>query len=124
MALYWNWNEKCGEAVLRQTINGKEKEFTLNLYQGNAYLIFISEYKEDDNDVYNVWSFWIDRNHAKNCLGVSGKDCHNIYTSEWQTISKFRLNKDKLNHFADIVSLIAKGFDNVAIEIYSEKGEV
>lgn len=124
MALYWNWSEKCGEAVMTQIINDKEKEFTFNLYQGNAYLIFISEYMEDNKEVYNVWSFWVDKEHAKNCLGLGKGDSYNIYDQGWQTVKKFRLNKDKTKHFADIVSMIAKAFDNIDIEIYSEKGEV
>lgn len=123
MALNWSWKEKCGEAVLKQTLNDTEKEFTLHLYQGNAYLIFVNEWEEDGKDMYDVWSFWVDKDHAKNCLGISKGDYHNIYTDGWQTITKFRLNKDKMNHFADIVSMIAKAFDNIDIEIYTEKGE-
>ena len=37
MALNWNWKEKCGEAVIQQG----EKEWTISLYQGNAFLIVI-----------------------------------------------------------------------------------
>lgn len=123
MALNWNWKEKCGEAILTQSVDGEEKEFILHLYQGNAYLIFISEWIEDGNEMYNVWSFWADKDHAKNCLGIGKqKDCYNIYAEGWQTITKFRLNKAKMNHFADIVSMISKAFDNIDIEIYTEKG--
>ena len=42
MALNWSWNGKCGEAVFEQ----RGKEFTVNLYQGNAYLIFLYEHKD------------------------------------------------------------------------------
>lgn len=47
MALQWKWNEKCGEAVLQQTIDGETRDFTLNLYTGNAFLIMIHEFKEE-----------------------------------------------------------------------------
>ena len=123
MALNWNWSEKCGEATLECKINGVEKEYTLDLYQGNAYLIFISNYEEDGQAMYNVWSFWVDKDHAKNCLGI-GKNKEfttNMYEEGWRRITKFRFDKDKTRHFADIISLIAKTFNNISIEIYSEQ---
>ena len=45
MALQWNFKDKCGEAVLVQNNEDKTREFTLNLYVGNAYLIMLSEYE-------------------------------------------------------------------------------
>lgn len=118
MALTWDWNKKVGEAVVSQ--NGKE--YTLNLYQGNALLIFLSEYEEDGKDMYSLWSFWADKEHARSCLGLSKKtDTSNMYTAYESQVVKFRLDKG-MKDFAYIISLIARAFENVAIEIYT-KGE-
>ena len=118
MSLNWNWSEKCGEAVFEQ----RDKEFTVNLYQGNAYLIFIYEYEEDGNNMYNLFTFWADKGHAKRCLGLE-KDYqgvkYNLYT-DTDKLKKIRLNKKKCNRFAELVGLLAKAFDNLVIEIYSE----
>ena len=119
MALNWNWNEKCGEAVFEQR-NG---EFTVSLYQGNAYLIFLYEYKEDDADMYNLFTFWADKSHAKRCLGLE-KDYegvkYNLYNGENNKLKKIRLNKAKCSKTAEIVGLLVKAFDDLTIEIYSE----
>lgn len=124
MALNWKWDEKCGEAIMKYDHDGEEKEYVLDLYQGNAYMIFIATYEENGKQMYNVWSFWVDKDHAKNCLGIGkDKDCYNIYAEGWRTITKFRFDKSKTKYFADIVSMIAKAFDDITIEVYSEKGE-
>ena len=120
MALRWDFNEKVGEAVVHQ--NGSE--YTLNLYQGNAWLIFLHEYEEDGKNMYSLWSFWADRNHAKSLLGIGGDIVSNTYTAYESKIVKFRFNKSKkMAHFTDIIGLIAKGFDDVTIELYSEIGD-
>ena len=124
MALNWKWDEKCGEAIMKYDLNGEEKEYVLDLYQGNAYMIFIANYEENGKQMYNVWGFWVDKDHAKNCLGIGkSKDCYNIYAEEWRKIVGFRLNKSKTKYLTDIVSMIAKAFDDITIEVYSEKGE-
>ena len=119
--LRWDFNEKCGEAILHDDI--QDKDFTLNLYQGNAYLIFLSEWKEDGKDMYSLHSFWADRDHAKILLGLKKNndgEMVNIYDNAWgQTITKFRFNK-KMRNFDEIVRMVAKAFDNIDIEIYKE----
>lgn len=118
MALNWNWNEKCGEAVFEQNFNGT-KEFTVSLYQGNAFLIFIYEYKEDDNDMYSLWTFWADKVHAKRCLGLE-KGYENLYNDGRDKLKKIRLNKAKCSNVSEIVRMLVKAFDDLTIEIYSE----
>lgn len=116
MALQWDWKDKVGEAVVEQ--NGSE--YTVDLYQGNAYLIFINEYTEDGVDKYTLWSFWADKEHAKVCLGLKkGVDQSNIYTAYESQIKTFRLSK-KTRHLSEIVGLLVKAFDNINIEIYKE----
>ena len=67
--LEWNWDEKCGEAVFVETLRGVEAKHTYNLYTGNAYMLFINEWTEPDGtERYEVCSFWLDKDHMKNCL--------------------------------------------------------
>ena len=120
MALYWDWKEKCGEATLKQIINEKEKEFTISLYTGNAYLIMLMEYEEDGKQMYSMYSFWADRKHMNRCLGLTKGDS-NIYEVEWSRITKFRLNKAKCRYWKQIVPALAKAFKSIEIELFTEE---
>lgn len=115
MALNWNWNEKCGEITI---VNGTGREFTINLYQGNAYLIMINEFKnEDGEDCYDLYSFFSDKEHMRRCFGLDKKSgSYNIY-DDWKRI---RLNKAKFRHTKEFVAAMSEAFDNISIELYSE----
>ena len=117
MALHWNWDEKCGEAIIEQFGN----EYTLNLYEGNAYLIFLNEYKEDGKQMYSMYNFLVDKEHAKRCLGLArGKNYDGTpYTNLFTEVKKIRLDKAKCNKTAELVGMFAKAFDNIDIEIYT-----
>lgn len=116
MALQWKWNEKCGEAVLRQTIDGETMDFTLNLYTGNAFLIMIREFKENGENMYSLHSFWVDKKHMENCLGIT-KGHHNIY-SGYETFTKFCLNMEKCRYWKEIAEALKKAFPGMVIELY------
>ena len=123
MALNWLWNEKCGEATFSDTYNGDNREYTVNLYIGNAYLIFINEYTEDGVDKYSLSDFWLDKSHMKNCLGLNKKEGYteNILNKEYRKLVKIRLNKKKCKHFKDIITALVQAFDDITVEIYSEE---
>lgn len=122
MALTWQWNEKCGEAIIRQEFGGKVTEFTKTLYEGNAFLIFLSEWKEADKNMYSLYTFFADETHAKTCLGLNKKsDCSNIFTDGIGTLTKIRINKKKCRNWKKVVTLFAQAFDNIDIEIFSEE---
>ena len=122
MALNWLWSEKCGEAVIVQEYkNCAPKTYILNLYVGNAYLIFIAEWtdKETGRDMYNVANFWVDKDHMKRCLGLSkcgDGSRRNIHTD----LKRIRLNKAKCRYWKQMVAALAEAFDDLTIEIYSE----
>ena len=123
MSLNWSWSEKCGEAVFEQNFNGT-KEFTVSLYQGNAFLIFLYEFKDSETGegMYNMYSFWADEGHAKRCLALTKNGDgvkYNIY-SERDVLKKIRLNKSKCHELTKIVGLLVRAFDDLVIEIYSE----
>lgn len=116
MAVTWNWADKCGKATIYSEI--QKKEFTLNLYQGNAYLIFINEYKENGEDMYNVYSFFVDEKHAKRMLGLE-KGSTNAFKDCGVVLKSIEFNKDKCRNLSDIVGLFIRAFDNLNIGIYS-----
>ena len=123
MALNWLWSEKCGEATFCDTYGGDNREYTVNLYVGNAYLIFINEFNEDGVDKYSLTDFWIDKKHMKNCLGLNKKEGYteNILNKKYRKLTKIKLNKKKCKHAKDIITALVQAFDNINIEIYSEE---
>lgn len=126
MALNWQWKDKCGEATLVQSHEGEEdRVFTLSLYNGNAYLIMLHEREENGEQVWSMFSFWADKDHMKNMLGLSKKDGYasNYYDSPYQKITKVRLNKAKCRYLKDIVPALAQAFDDLTIEIFNDPGE-
>ena len=126
MALNWLWSEKCGEIVVEQTREEKTREYTLSLYEGNAFLIMLYEYNENETDMYDMFSFFVDKVHAKKCLGLQKNgdgELVNIFDDGWQKFTKIRLNKAKSRNFKDLIELFSKAFDNITIEIYTEKDE-
>ncbi len=127
MALNWYWKDKCGELTFSQNYKGEEyKEFTVDLYQGNALLIMIYPYKENGEDWYSMWGWFVDKGHMRRCLGLE-KDAdglkENIYNRDGCRFLKIRLNKAKNRYWKDIVTALATAFDDLTIELYSEKEE-
>lgn len=121
--LNWNWNEKVGEATFCfKDRDGNVKDYSVNLYQGNAFLIMINEYEEDGNEKYEMVGFFLDKFHMKNCLGLNKKGGYtdNIYKTNWKWISKVRINTKKYKHTKDLVTALAEAFDTLEIELYSE----
>lgn len=127
MSLNWEWNEKCGEITLEQYRNdlGETKKFPLTLYKGNAFLIMLHEFKDEESgeDMYNMAGFFLDKEHAKNCLGLNKKRGYgdNIYQTDYQRISKLRINKNKYPYTKDLVQMFVQAFDNITIEVVSEE---
>lgn len=127
MGLIWRWENKCGECIIESITpheDGTRKTTTLNLYEGNAFLIFIHEFEEDGRDMYDLWTFWSDKTHMNRCLGLDKKWYtygKNIYTDGYSRIVKIRLNKTKCRHYKDIVTAMAQAFDQLEIEVYTEE---
>lgn len=104
--LVWSWDEKCGEM--------EYGNYTTNLYEGNALMIMISEWTNDEGiDQYQVWGFFADKEHAKNCLGLS-KGHENIYADyPWKKLTIYR---SKSRNWKQFVELATKAFPE--IEVY------
>ena len=121
MALHWQWKDKIGEMTLQQ---GK-REWTINLYEGNAYLIMIHEFEEDGTEKYNVIGFFLDKQHMRNCLGLNKKNGYgdNIYGEAGNRATKFRINKKAYRHTKELVTALVEAFDEITIELYAEEEE-
>ena len=124
MALQWHWNEKIGEAVFDNIyLSDPTKEATINLYEGNALLIMINEYKDKKtgNDMYDLFGFFSDKTHMNRCLGlVKGYD--NIYAS-YGRLKRISFNKAKSRNYLNIIPALIKAFDDIEIKIYTEGDE-
>lgn len=125
MALTWEWKEKCGEVIVEQeTESGDWQQFPLSLYKGNAFLIMLAE--NDDDNTYQMFGFFADKEHAKACLGVArSKSKHdngrNLYDTPYMRFVKLRLNKAKYPYAKELAAMFVQAFDNITIEIYSEE---
>ena len=123
MSLNWLWANKCGEAVRRQRRRNSEEEdwvdydYTFDLYNGNAFLIFIYEYIEDGQKMYQVNDFWTDETHMKRMLGLDKKWPESYGRNGESDIIKFTFYKDKCRYLKKIVSAITEAFDNIEVEI-------
>lgn len=125
MALRWKWDEKCGEAIIQQTINDNVNETTKTLYEGNGFLIFLNEWVEDGVSKYSLYTFFADETHAKICLGLDKRKEYegNILDDEFAKLTKIRINKKKCRQWKKVVTLFAQAFDNLEIEIFSEENK-
>lgn len=122
MAIQWRWDDKCGEAIIRQKFGDETKEFTVFLYTGNCHLIFLNEWEEDKVKKYSLYNFWADKEHMKICLGLGkDKDYDNMYDDGTTKLVKIRLNKKKCKYTKDIVNALVQAFDDINIEIFSEE---
>ena len=124
MALHWQWSERCGEITVEQKQeDGTWKQYPVRLYKGNAYLIMLWE--NDEDSTYSMYSFFLDKDHAKNCFGLNKKDkeSRNIFDRGYERWAKIRLNKAKYKYTKDLVTMLAQAFDNLTIEIYSDPEE-
>ena len=124
MALRWSWKEKCGTALAVWYDGDERKTGNLSLYQGNAELIFLWESGES----YTMFSFWADRDHMKNCLGLT-KGNSNIYSDDSGNrvkIIEFTFYKNRIRDLPQIVTAIVKAFPRISINIeeaYDDEAE-
>lgn len=113
--LNWDWDKKVGTI----DIFNYDEVRTYQLYQGNAFLIMLWEYEEDGKELWSMHNFFVDKEHAKNCLGLT-KGFDNIFNKKLYQIRKIRINKAKYRYTKDLVDMLIKAFDNISIEIVNE----
>ena len=106
MALHWNWNAKIGGLLIRQG----ERDFTINVYKGNALAIFIHEYTNDKGqESYSMYNFFCDKEHFRNCAKSYN------YAEEWVKLTLWEVPNDMWTLLKDLAKR------NVTIEIRSKE---
>lgn len=135
MALHWDFKKKVGEAdfVTKWENENGEKETlrrTINLYEGNAYLIFINEYTDErtGEDMYALHSFFVDKDHAKNMLGLNPKNGYadNLLKTKREFMTRIILDKTKFSSakkLRELVGLLVDAFDELDIRIAQFENE-
>lgn len=118
MALVWDWKKLSGTI----TENNYGKDVTFNFYEGNAMMIVLNEYKDENGtDMYNLHWFFCDEAHAKNCLGLAkGKD--NMF--EPGQVKRLVIYRENCRQWEKIVWLFAKAFPDVEIVVRARKEDV
>lgn len=116
--LQWDWDKKVGEVE----IYNRDKTVTYNLYQGNAFLIILYEYKENGKDMYSMHNFFEDETHAKRMFGLDKKykDTYgkNAFNQTRYKMKKIKINKRNYSYTKKLVSMLVEAFDHITIEIY------
>ena len=118
MAYNWNWQDKSGEFTY--------KGYKYNFYQGNGFMIILDEFTmteerlsvdDEASDVgkecYRVVWFFVDKQHAKRCLGLE-KNFYDVFEG---LVEKITIFKDHCSNWKDIVELFTKTQPNITIEI-------
>ena len=106
MALRWDWNNKIGELLIRQG----DKDFTINVYQGNALAIFLHEFTNDEGkEAYTMYNFFCDKEHFRNCAKSYN------YAEEWVKLTLWKVPNDMWVLLKDLAKR------NVTIEIRGNK---
>lgn len=124
MALNWDWKESCGTLTVSNRKRNKDgwtdewEDMEVKLYQGNAWLIMLHEWKEDNEDYWEMFSFFVDEAHMKNCLGLS-EGHENMFLSheKWQKLKKLSLIKDKNRYTNKIVKAFKKAIPELEVVV-------
>lgn len=124
MSLNWKWSDKCGHLTISQRIDEtNERELTYTLYQGNAYLIALHEFKQDNKDMYEMGWFFCDKQHMNRCLGLV-KDSENIFDNGRTTLKELVLKQEMNSYSQQIAKAFRKAFpvkdDNTGLRILIE----
>ena len=114
MALRWDWKGKCGEMLVERTLDGGSKhKVVISLYEGNCFLIML----EEKTKTYTMWSFFADKIHAKNCLGLS-KGTTNIFLDDYtDRIKEITFYVNKSHNYKEVIALFVRAFDDITIRL-------
>ena len=105
MALHWNWSEVSGEITHK---NGD----TYNWYEGNGLIIALFEWEQDGESMYRLNWFFADKDHARNCLGLS-KGHENLFSEN--PITEITIHRKHCYQWKDIVNLMVRAFPDIKI---------
>ena len=107
MALRWDFNHKGG--TIKQERGGIH-----NWYEGNGLMIALNEWKEGESELYSMYFFFADKDHAKNCLGLS-KGHSNIFEDD--PITEITISRSECYQWKVIIDLFTKAFPEITIHV-------
>ena len=74
MAIRWDFNDDhMGKVIIEQQFEDKPERFTIDIYKGNCFAIFVHNFEQDGKKMYNLYNFFMDKEHAKRMLGLDRK---------------------------------------------------
>ena len=113
MSINWNWKDNIGVLKVKKIFytNDKEefKEFYIQIYEGNADLIFIYEYEENGQNFYSLNTFFCDLPHLKRCIEEG------MTFDGWQHITFFKWTR-QIEQFAKVFYKLDIGISFVHTE--------
>lgn len=112
MSLRWDFNDKIGSCKMDNYL-GEETE--VNIYKGNAFMIACEEWTEDGKGFYNLAWFFVDKEHCKNCLGLTKG--YDKIDYKWKS---FKLNT-AYKETEQFIQMLAKAKLPIKIELYHEE---
>lgn len=108
MAIRWDFNEPGGTVTFE---NGDVYPW----YEGNALMICNRENFDDEGirTGYSLNFFFANKEHAKNCLGLS-KGYDSCFIDGWGII-ELVINRKYVNQWKVLVDLMCKAFPDIKI---------
>lgn len=115
MSLNWNFKtDKIGTwKEERELYNGEIRSYEFNIYDGNALAIVINEWNENGKDLYELVTFFADKEHMKNCLGLTKGHNENIFSDRKIQIELYQ----EYRHTPFMVQQLAKAKFDYPINI-------
>ena len=101
--LNWDFGYKAGKATY---LDNEGKQRVYNLYEGNAYLIEVAEWRENGRNLYSVRKFALDKKHLET----------QIAEGDYAKLVRLTINKDVCRKAYEIAKLFGK-LDGVTVEI-------
>jgi len=82
MSVNWLWKNELGymKYKVTDTKNNKKATVKVDMYAANCLGCYIQNHKKEGT--YTFLGFWNDKQHLRNCLGLSGQYKDDMYSKE------------------------------------------
>lgn len=121
MALHWDFKCKAGTVEAHPVWNGVQRDVTFNFYEGNALMITTFEYEKDGDRWYDMVWFFMDKEHARRCLGL--KKCPDGTTNNMldeQNITRITIYRNNCYQWKTLIDLFSRAIPNADIQILAD----
>ena len=126
MPLIVDYNKKIGEATFVRSGGGETEEVTYDLYRGNAFLVFIYEYRDKDGEtVRDLHNFFADEAHAKIMFGLKpdykGEKNNHMNTPSY-CLKRITIDATRYDYAKKLISILCDAdFDHIEIVLNNER---